>query len=178
MSQRVYYKVTDQNSELFKKSSEFLQMEEELRANQKKVVEERVPKFTTYRGERGFHRIIRYKGFVFENVDDIDPKTWVTKLVDGKMCSTPNKRTKVGKAMDQFLREFKRTTCWDVDRLLNIEKQRINGSFYPADLFKHNDTIYLLIDTQHRKMFEENNPDAVEITYGEMEKAIEEYNKE
>lgn len=84
---------------------------------------------------------------------------------------------KAGKAMDQFLREFKRTTCWDVDRLLNIEKQSINGSFYPADLFKHNDTIYLLIDTQHRKMFEENNPDAVEITYGEMEKAIEEYNK-
>lgn len=77
-------------------------MEEELRANQKKVVEERVPKFTTYRGERGFNRIIRYKGFVFENVDDIDPKTWVTKLVDGKMCSTPNKRTKAGKAMGMF----------------------------------------------------------------------------
>ena len=80
--------------------------------------------------------------------------------------------------MDQFLREFKRTTCWDVDRLLNIEKQSINGSFYLSDLFKYNDTIYLLIDTQHRKMFEENNPDAVEITYGEMEKAINDYNAE
>ena len=176
MSQRVYYKVTDTECDLYKKSSEFLAMEEELRKTQREAVEARVPKFTTYRGERGFNRIIRYKGFVFENVDETDPKAWVTKLVDGKMCSTPNKRTKAGKAMDQFLREFKRTTCWDVDRLLQIEKQSINGSFYPADLFKYKDCIYILIDTQHRKMFEENNPDAVEITYGEMDKAINDYN--
>ncbi|MCQ2257633.1 MAG: hypothetical protein MJZ41_06515 [Bacteroidaceae bacterium] len=178
MPQRVYYKVTDTECGLYKKTSEFLAMEEELRKTQHEAVKARVPKFTTFLGERDFNRIIRYKGFVFDNVDDIDTKVWTTKLVDGKMCSTPNKRTKAGKAMDQFLREFKRTTCWDVDRLLNIEKLSINGSFYPADLFKHNDTIYLLIDTQRRKMFEENNPDAVEIAYGEMEKAINDYTAE
>lgn len=174
--ERSYYKVTYQSCELFKKASEFLAMENQLRANQKKAIEERVPKFTTYRGERGFNRILRYMGFVFENVDDIDPKTWVTKLVDGKMCSTPNKRTKAGKAMDKFLREFKRTTCWDVDRLLNIEKQSINGSFYPADLFQHNDTIYIFIDSQYRKTFEAENDGFIEITLGEMEKAIDDYN--
>lgn len=178
MSQRCYYKVTDQNSELFKKSSEFLTMEDELRDKQRKAIEERVPKFTTYRGSRGFNRIIQYKGFVFEDVENIDPKVWVTKLTDGKLCSTPNKRTKAGKEIDKFLKEFKRTTCWDVDKLLNIEKQCINGSFYPADLFKHKDTIYITIDTQHMEMFEENNPDAVEITCGAFLKAIEEYNKE
>ena len=70
------------------------------------------------------------------------------------------------------------TNCWDVDRLLNIEKQSLHGSFYPADLFKHNDTIYILIDSQYRKTFEENNPDAVEITCGEMDKAINDYNAE
>ena len=177
MSQRVYYKVTDTECDLYKKSSEFLVMEEELRKTQREAVEACVPKFTTYRGERGFNRIIRYKGFVFENVDDIDQKTWVTKLVDGKMCSTPNKRTKAGKAMDQFLREFKRTTCWDVDRLLNIEKQSLHGSFYPADLFKHNDTIYIFLDSQYRKTFEAENDGFVEITLGEMERAIEDYNK-
>lgn len=178
MSQRCYYKVEQQECELFKKASEFLAMEEELRTTQKKAIEERVPKFTTYRGSRGFNRIIQYKGFVFEDVENIDPKVWVTKLTDGKLCSTPNKRTKAGKEMDKFLKEFKRTTCWDVDELLNIEKQSINGSFYPADLFKHQDCIYILIDSQYRKLFEENNTGVIEITYGEMEKAIEEYNKE
>lgn len=176
MSQRCYYKVTDQNSELFKKSSEFLAMEDELRDKQKKAIRERVPKFTEFRGERGFNRILRYKGFVFEDVESIDPKVWVTKLTDGKLCSTPNKRTKAGKEMDKFLKEFKRTNCWDVDKLLNIEKQSINGNFYPADLFKHQDCIYILIDSQYRKLFEENNTGVIEITYGEMEKAINEFN--
>lgn len=174
--ERNYYKVTDTNCELFRKASEFLQMEQELRDTQKKAIKARVPKFTTCRVDRGFNRIDRYIGFVFDNVDDIDPKTWVTKLIDGKMCSTPNKRTKAGKEMDKFLREFKRTTCWDVDRLLGIEKQFINGSFYPADLFKCNDTIYIFIDSQYRKTFEAENDGFIEITYGEMEKAIEEYN--
>lgn len=178
MSQRCYYKVTDQNSKLFKKSSEFLTMEDELRDKQKKAIRERVPKFSEFRGERGFNRILRYKGFVFEDAENIDPKVWVTKLTDGKLCSTPNKRTIAGKEMDKFLKEFKRTNCWDVDKLLSIEKQSINGTFYPADLFKHQDCIYILIDSQYRKLFEENNTDVIEITYGEMEKAIEEYNKE
>lgn len=174
---RCYYKVSDQGCDLFKKTSEFLTMEEQLRQAQKEAIEARVPKFTTYRGERGFNRIIRYKGFVFEDQESIDPKVWTTKMVDGKPCSTPNRRTKAGKEMDKFLKEFKRTNCWDVDRLLDIEKQSITGEFYPANLFKHNDCVYILIDAQYRKVFEESNPDAVEITYGEMEKAIDDYNK-
>ena len=178
MSQRVYYKVTDTECDLYKRTSEFLAMEEGLRKTQREAVEARVPKFTTYRGDRGFNRIIRYIGFVFENVDGIDPKVWTTKLVDGKMLSTPNKRTKAGKAMAQFLQGFKLTTCWDVDLLLKIGKQSVNSPFYPADLFKYNDTIYFLIDIQFRMMFEVNNPDAVEITFGEMDKAIDDYNKE
>ena len=34
-----------------------------------------------------------------------------------------------------------------------------------------------LIDNQYRAVFEQENTDAKEITYGEMEKAIDEYNK-
>ena len=93
------------------------------------------------------------------------------------MISTPNLRTKAGKEMNEFLRSFKRTTCWDVDRLLNIEKKSVYGDFYPANLFKHNNAIYILIDSQYRDIFEQENADAKEITYGEMEKAIDEYNK-
>ena len=176
MSERCFYKIERKEGGLFKKANEFLDMEEELRNTQKNAIESQLPKFSKYQGERGFNRILRYKGFVFDDQENIDPKVWNTKEVDGKMLSTPNRRTKVGKAMDEFLRSFKKTTCWDVDRLLGIDNTRVNGSFCPANLFRYNDCIYVLIDSQFRNDFEINNPDAAEITYGEMMKAIDSYN--
>ena len=176
MSERCYYKVDNKNCDLFKKASDFLAMEKELIEIQKKTVEEKVPKFSHYQGVREFTRVNRYVGFVFDDQENIDKKVWKTKEVDGKMLSTPNLRTKAGKEMEEFLRSFKRTTYWDVDYLLGIDKKNIYGDFYPAKLFKHNDTIYILIDSQYHDIFEQENADAKEITYGEMEKAINEYN--
>lgn len=176
MSERCFYKIDKKEDGLFKKANEFLDMENELRNTQKNSIESQLPKFSKYQGERGFNRIVIYKGFVFDDQDNIDPKVWNTKEVDGKMLSTPNRRTKAGKAMDEYLRSFKRTTFWDVDRMLGIDKARVIGSFYPADLFRYNDCIYILIDSQFLNDFERNNPDAIEITYSEMMKAIDSYN--
>ena len=174
---RSYYKVIDQSCKLFKDCSEFLNHEAELRKEQMEAIEARVPKFEKYRGTKGFDRIVTFTGFVFDKPEELDPKEWKTELVDGYLLSTANKRTKKGKELIKFLRSFEHTNCWDVDRLLNIEKQSLNGSFYPADLFKHNDTIYIFIDSQYRKTFEAENDGFVEITIGEMELAIEDYNK-
>ena len=102
MSERCYYKVEDINSELFKNASEFLNMEQELIDIQKKAVEEKVPKFSHYRSRRGFTRIGQYAGFVFDDQENIDKKVWKTKEVEGKMLSTPNLRTKVGKEMEEL----------------------------------------------------------------------------
>ena len=175
--ERCYYKVENTDSDLFKKASEFLDMENELISYQKKAVEEKLPKFSYYQGSKGFNRVFRYDGFVFEDQENIDKKVWRTKEVDGKMLSVPNLRTKVGKKMKEFLDSFKRTTCWDVDRLLSIEKKSVYGSFYQNTLFKNNDVVYILIDSKYRDMFEQENIGFKEITYGEMEKAIDEYNK-
>lgn len=177
MSERCYYKVEDVDSDLFKKASEFLDMEEELINTQKQAIEKKVPEFSCYKGSRGFERVIRYIGFVFDDQENIDKKVWKTKEVDGKMLSVPNTRTKVGKEMKEFLGSFKRTTCWDVDRLLSIDKTSIYGEFYPANLFKNNGIVYILIDSQYRDIFEQENVGFKEITYGEMEKAIDEYNE-
>lgn len=177
LKDRCYYKVEDVDSELFKKASEFLDMEKELINAQKQAVEKKVPKFSYYKGSWGFDRVVRYVGFVFDDQENIDKKVWKTKEVDGKMLSVPNLRTKVGKEMEEFLYSFKRTTCWDVDRLLSIDKKSIYGEFYPANLFKNNGIVYILIDSQYRDIFEQENVGFKEITYGEMEKAIDEYNE-
>lgn len=170
-----YYKVTDKESELYKKANKFLNMEQEFRNTQNAAVKAKVPSFTLCQTETGFNRIAKYVGFVFEDQDNIDKKVWSTKTVDGKPISYPNKRTKAGKEMAEFLENFKRTNCWDVDTLLNIQKTSKFRSFYPANLFKHNDCIYIMIDARFHNDFEKNNADAVEITTGEMDKAIDDY---
>lgn len=176
MPERCFYRIEQKEDGLFKKANEFLDMEEELCNIQKNSIESQLPKFSKYKGTRGFNRIVQYTGFVFDDQESIDPKVWNTKEVDGKALSTPNRRTKVGKAMDEFLRSFKRTTCWDVDRLLGIDETRIVGSFCPADLFRYRNCVYVLIDSRCCDAFERNNPGVIEITYGEMMKVIDSYN--
>ena len=52
MSEQIYYKVENKDSELFRKASEFLALEDRLREEQKAAIMEKVPKFKTYRGEK------------------------------------------------------------------------------------------------------------------------------
>lgn len=175
--ERIYYKVENKDSALYKRANEFLTMEEKLREIQRKAIESKVPKFSKFKGIKGFIRIVQYIGFVFDENESIDPKVWKTKEENGEMLSTPNLRTKVGRAMDKFLRSFKRTNVWDIDRLLAIDEKTLYGSFYPANLFGFNDRIYIIIDSQFRDVFEKNNTDIIEITNGEITKVIDDYNK-
>ena len=176
-SVQLYYKVENKDSDLYKRANEFLAMEEKLRETQRNAIESKVPKFSKYKARKGFNRIVRYVGFVFDDKASIDPKVWKTKEENGVMLSTPNLRTKVGKAMNKFLRSFQRTTVWDVDRLLAIDIETLYGSFYQANLFEFNNRIYIIIDSQFRDVFEKNNTDIIEITNGEMTKVVEDYNK-
>lgn len=177
MSERCYYKVENKECDLFKKVSVFLDMERELNNEQKQTIEKKLPYFSFYYCKSGFERVKRYVGFVFDDQENIDKKVWTTKEVDGKMVSKPNLRTKEGKEMKAFLDSFKRTTCWDVDRLLKIDKEIVHGSFFPATLFKRNGVIYIIIDCQYRDIFEKENTCFKEITFGETQKAIDEYNE-
>lgn len=176
-SEQLFYKVENKDSNLFKRASEFLAMEEKLREIQKKTIESQLPKFSMYIAKRGFNRIVQYTGFVFDDKESIDPKVWETKEEYGEMLSTPNLRTKVGRAMNEFLRSFKRTNIWDVDRLLAIDEKSLCGEFYSAELFVFNECLYIIIDSQSRDVFEKNNTDIIEITNGEITKVIDDYNK-
>ena len=175
--EQIYYKVEDKDSELFKRANEFLAMEEKLREIQKRTIESQLPKFSKFKCRKGFNRIVQYIGFFFDDKESIDTKVWKTKEENDEMLSTPNLRTKVGKAMDKFLRSFQRTTVWDVDRILDIDEKSLYGTFYQANLFEFNECIYIIIDSRFRDVFEKNNTDIIEITNGEMTKAIDDYNE-
>lgn len=176
--ERIYYKVENKDSALFKRANEFLAMEEKLREIQRRTIESELPKFSKYKCKKGFNRIVLYTGFVFDDKESIDPKVWKTKEENGEMLSTPNLRTKVGRAMFEFLRSFKRTNVWHVDRILAIDDKILYGRFYNANLFVFNECVYIIIDSQFRDVFEKNNTDIIEITNGEITKVIDDYNKE
>lgn len=176
-SVQLYYKVDNKDSDLYNRANEFLAIEEKLREIQRKSIESKVQKFSKFKAIKGFNRIVQYTGFIFDDTESIDPKVWKTKEENGVMLSTPNLRTKAGKAMGKFLKSFKRTTVWDVDRLLAIDVKSIYGSFYPANLFVFNECVYIIIDSQFRDEFEKNNTDVIEITNGEITKVINDYNK-
>ena len=176
-SVQLYYKVENKDSDLYKRANEFLVMEDKLREIQRKTIESKVPKFSKYKARKGFNRIVRYIGFVFDDKESIDPKVWKTKEENGVMLSTPNLRTKAGRAMGEFLSSFKRTNVWDVDRLLAIDEKSICGTYYPANLFVFNECLYIIIDSQYRDVFEKNNMDVIEITNGEITRVIDDYNK-
>lgn len=173
MLERCYFKISDINSPLYIKCSEFLEMEGELRQRQKQAVEAKVPKFSKYQYEGGYNRIIQYEGFVFEDQNSIDNKVWTTKMVDGFMLSVPNRRTKAGRQMQLFLRDFRRTNEFDVLRVLGLHEKCIWGQVGATDIFKYKDCIYITMDSQYHTFFKDNNSDVIEITYGEMNKAME-----
>lgn len=175
--EQIYYKVENKDSALFKRANEFLAMEDELREIQRRTIESQIPKFSKYKCIKGFNRIVQYTDFVFDDKENIDPKVWKTKEENGEMLSTPNLRTKVGKAMNEFLRSFNRTSVWDVNKILDIDEKSLYDRFYPANLFEFNECIYIIIDSRYRDVFEKNNTDIIEITNGEMTKAIDDYNK-
>jgi hypothetical protein len=175
-SVQLYYKVENKDSDLYKRANEFLAMEKKLQEIQRNAIKSKVPKFSKYKARKGFNRIVRCIGFVFDDKESIDPKVWKTIVEDGEMLSVPNLRTKVGRAMDDFLRSFKRTDIFDLHRLLAIDEKNICGNFYNANLFEFNGRIYIIIDSQFRDVFEKNNTNIIEITNGEMTKVINDYN--
>ena len=174
--ERIYYKVVDKDCDLFKRVSAFLEMEDNLRKVQKEAVEAKVPSFTLYRGEKGFNRIVKYTGFVFNDPDNVDTKVWKVKNEGGKTMFAPNLRTKAGRAMAEFLKDFKRTTCFDLNECLLIDWVEFLGNIYNPNVFKFNDCVYIMIDTKFRETFEKNNTCFTEITYGEITDAINSYN--
>ena len=60
--EQIYYKVENKDSDLFKRANKFLAMEENLREIQKKTIESQLPKFSKYKGEKSFNRIVQYTG--------------------------------------------------------------------------------------------------------------------
>lgn len=167
----MYYKIVNQDSKVYQDMKLFLLKEEEIEANNRKMLDEKIPyKWDVFWGNRGqqdFVRTSRYKGFKFLNPEEVDLKVW--KEAEKGMFF-PNRRTKVGREMASFLANGMEATRYD-------DPLEILGCNYFLPRFKFpfvqqcNDVIMIFLDDKHIPISE----DVIEITSKEFNEIREKY---
>lgn len=168
----MFYKITNTESELYQKLHDLRIKELEIDKENEKAIKEKIDiPYSGFYGKQGqgnMCRTNRYAGFVFTDTENIDSKIW-KQHKEHKEVYVPNKRTKVGREMNEFLSNLPGSNIFDLWEILRID---MKGKFRYPYLFIHNGDLYLYSDDEVK---DEN---AVEITKREFDKVVDEYNKE
>jgi hypothetical protein len=161
----MYYKIENKDCEVYKKlhdlrSKENLMQKENEESICKKVGLE-YQKFYGYSGQQQFTRVTTYKGFQFKEPEKIDPKIW-KQSKERSDIFVPNKKTKDGKEMSEFLFHLQKSCVYDVFDLLELPHL---GRFTFPYLEISNGLIILYLDDKHEPVDE----NIIEITKKEFD---------
>lgn len=112
----------------------------------------------------------QYSGFEFKDTDKIDPKVW-TKNKEHASVYVPNKRTKAGKEMDEFLKNGLKGSNYNrVFEILNIE----HGHRFTFPYVELVDDVIIIANYQNEEPKDEN---VIEITSKEFDSIREKLKK-
>lgn len=145
----IYYKITDKESDLYKKLYEQRTMELEAHKQNQVTLAKLIPyKWDIYSGHRdnSFSRIPRYFGFKFENPEEVDMKVWKRDSNHPEIF-IPNKRTKAGKEMQKAISNLKCFSFMNLFDLLGIKNYC--GRFAIPTLEIAGDIILVSVDDRH-----------------------------
>ena len=158
----MYYKITNKESQIYKELYEMRIKELQLEADNLKAVKDKIgSEWTGYIGHFGqqnFNRTTTYYGFNFCNPNDVDLKTW--KLYKDSSCYyVPNKRSKKGKEISEFLNNLPVNGWFDIvlDKL-NIKADLSEFRFPYVEVC--DDIILIYLDDDHIP----ENENIIEIT--------------
>ena len=102
----MYYKIENKECEIYKKLHELRIQEYQIEKDNEIAIAEKaglkIADFLGYLSQQQFRRVPQYVGFKFTEPDKVDTKTWKQDL-ERKDFHIPNKRTKAGRDMDEFL---------------------------------------------------------------------------
>jgi hypothetical protein len=102
----MYYKIENKECEIYKKLHLMRTEEIQIGKENEKTLDEKIGlKFETYLGHHGqqnFRRTTQYIGFEFTEPEKVDMKLW-QKHKEHSGIFIPNKRTKAGRDMAEFL---------------------------------------------------------------------------
>lgn len=168
----MYYKITNKQSEVYKKLHKLLEHEQKIGEENRKAVNKKVgykfEKFLGYIGQQNMQRTTQYSGFVFilEPNESIDTKVWKSSK-EHAGCYVPNTRTAVGREMSDFLSNgLQKSNFQKVFSILNL---KLYGKFtFPFVKIApgSKNTIILYLDDNN----EPKDENVIEITKREFDK--------
>lgn len=120
------YKITNQSSEVFQKLKALRESEIQMDKDNLSAIQEKVKlpwkRWIGSVSQQNWGRVKTYAGFEFENPELLDPKIWV-KDKKHPECFVPNRKTKVGREMDNFLLNgLQKSPFYKVFEILDIER--------------------------------------------------------
>ena len=102
----MYYKIINKECEVYKKLYEMRSEEIQMAKDNIEAINEKVSleweSSLGYSGQQQFGRVTTYQGFAFKEPDKVNPKIW-KQHNEHQEIFVPNKRTKLGKEMAEFL---------------------------------------------------------------------------
>ncbi len=164
----MYYKITNKECELYKKFKALREKELSIQENNEKAIEEKTGMtwkgFYGHHGQQNFHRVTTYSGFEFKETDKIDPKIW-KESKDHKGIYEPNRRTKVGREMAEFILNGVKKGDWFSIVFDILGMKSPHGKFAFPFVEYENDTVILWLEDK----FDIENEFVTEITKREFE---------
>ena len=163
----MYYKITNKESEVYKKLHEMRSNEIQFESDNIKAIQEKIGNlewsgYLGISGQQNFGRVTHYSGFNFKDPSKVNLKTWKIDK-DNPSIFIPNLRTKSGREMSQFLSNgLKRSSYSKVCNILNIARL---GRFTFPFVEICSDVIILYLDEKHRP----SDENIIEITSKEFE---------
>lgn len=159
----MYYKIENKECEVYKKLHEMRSQELKWEEENKQAIAEKIglnyKSYLGHHGQQTFNRVSVYSGFWFTEPEKVDSKIW-KKDPKNPDIFLPNRRSKEGRKMDQFLRNgLKGHLFLIVFNILGIEHQMGRFSFPFVEIC--GEVIVIFLGTGSPEL---TDPNIIEIT--------------
>lgn len=173
----MYYKIENKECEVYQKLRKMRAEEIQIGKDNEKAIEEKTGlKFESFLGRSGqqnFCRTPQYRGFQFTEPEKVDLKIWKQDKKRPEIF-VPNKRTKLGREMDEFLVDGLKSSLYSRPfDILGIPET--NGRFTFPFVEVVNDIVLIFLGSESPEPQDEN---VIEITKREFSELLSKQNKD
>ena len=168
----MYYKIENKESDVYVKLHDMRTKELQIEKDNEKAIEEKTGlkwnTFLGYSGQQNFRRTTQFSGFKFTEPEKVDSKIW-KEHSEHKGYFIPNRRTKIGREMSEFLWNGLKGSRYDIPfEILGTKHAR--SFVFPFVEIGNDDIIVIYLHEEYQL----DNENIIEITKKEFEAILQE----